>query len=87
MQQDYAERVAANGASDLLVQRAIRDVGHCSFSFGEWVQGFADLVTWVETGARPAGDDMFATSDSNYGCAFTVGDRVYPPPLAIPACP
>ena len=87
MQQDYAGRVAANGASDLLVQRAIRDVGHCSFVFDEWVQGFADLVSWVETGIRPVGDDVFATSAPDYGCAFTTEDRIFPGPLAIPACP
>ena len=87
MQQRYAERVAANGASDLLVQRAVRDVGHCSFSPFEWVQGFDDLVAWVETGVVPAGDDVHATSDATYGCQFTVPDRPLPPPIAIPACP
>ena len=60
MQQAYAERVADNGRSDLLVQRAIRDIGHCSFATSEWETAFADLVDWVETGNRPAGDDIFA---------------------------
>ncbi len=87
MQQFYAERVAANGASDLLVQRAIRDVGHCTFDQTEMEQGFADLVTWVETGVRPAGDDVFATSDPNFGCDHTLVDRLLPPVIAIPACP
>jgi len=32
VEQIYAERVAANGASDLLVQRATRDYGHCAFT-------------------------------------------------------
>ena len=32
MEQVYAERVAAAGRSHLLVQRAIRGVGHCEFS-------------------------------------------------------
>ncbi len=87
MQQRYAERVADQGASDLLVQRAIRDVGHCAFSPDEWTTAFADLVTWVEDGVRPAGDDVFATSDADYGCQFTSPDRVLPGPLAIPSCP
>lgn len=87
MQQDYFERVAANGATDLLVQRAIRDVGHCSFDQLEWEQGFADLVTWVEDGVRPAGDDIFATADPNYGCAHTLVDRALPGPIAIDPCP
>ncbi|NNE96565.1 MAG: prolyl oligopeptidase family serine peptidase [Acidimicrobiales bacterium] len=87
MQQAYADRVAANGASDLLVQRAIRDVDHCSFVPAELQEGFDDLVNWVENGVKPGGDDIFATSDPLYGCEYTRFDRPYPAPLAIPACP
>ena len=87
MQQRYAERVEAQGASDLLVQRAIRDLGHCSFTSAEWEAAFADLVTWVEDGVVPAGDDVFATADPDYGCQFTLTDRFFPAPLSIPACP
>ncbi len=86
MQQRYAERVEANGAGDLLVQRAIREIGHCSFSSMEWERGFADLVTWVEDGVRPAGDDVLVTSDASYGCQFTAPDRFLPPPIAIASC-
>jgi len=35
MEQIYAQRVAENGASHLLVQRAIRDFGHCTFTAEE----------------------------------------------------
>jgi pimeloyl-ACP methyl ester carboxylesterase len=90
MEQIYAERVKANGAGDLLVQRAIRDVGHCAFTGEEIVTGFADLVNWVENGVKPSGDDVLdaaAVADPAFGCAFTSQDRLYPPPLAIPACP
>lgn len=86
MQQRYAERVADNGASDLLVQRAIRDFGHCAFDQAEWTTAFADLVTWVEDGVRPAGDDVFATSASDYGCQFTMPYRD-PFGLGISTCP
>ena len=55
MEQVYAQRVADNGRSDLLVQRAIRGVGHCDFTPTELIEGFRDLVTWVEAGVRPAG--------------------------------
>src|SRR5690606_25863881 len=58
MQQIYAGRVAAKGASHLLVQRAIRDVGHCSFSGPELVEGFIGLVSWVERGVKPDGGDV-----------------------------
>lgn len=94
MEQIYADRVADHGASDLLVQRAIRDFGHCTFTGEELAAGFLDLVTWVELGVRPFGDDVsdpVAVSDPDFGCAFTSEDRVFPPPyppqLTIPACP
>ena len=56
MEQIYAQRVAAHGESRLFVSRAIRGVGHCDFTQAEFQRGFADLVTWVRTGHRPAGD-------------------------------
>lgn len=87
MQQAYAERVASNGASDLLVQRAIRDFGHCTFFPEEWQQGFDDLVNWVENGVKPGGDDIFTTSDPLYGCDYTAVDRNPFGPLGIPGCP
>ena len=90
MQQIYAQRVAENGASDLLVQRAIRDFDHCSFTPAELITGFVDLVGWVEYGIPPAGDDILipaTVADPEFGCAFTIGDRGYSPPLLIPDCP
>ncbi len=74
MEQVYAERVAANGASDLLVQRATRDFGHCTFTPTELVRTFQDLVGWVDSGVRPAGDDVLnpaAVASPSFGCAFT----------------
>ena len=60
MQLIYADRVEANGRSDLLVQRGIRDVGHCTFSGSEWVQSYTDLFAWVESGHAPEGEDLRA---------------------------
>jgi pimeloyl-ACP methyl ester carboxylesterase len=75
MQRIYAERVAANGASDLLVQRAVRDVGHCTFSDTEWETSYTDLFDWVTTGVAPAGEDLIAgISDPGLGCAWTASD-------------
>jgi hypothetical protein len=96
MEQVYAERVAAHNASHLLVQRATRDFGHCSFTAPELVTTFVDLVKWVEAGVKPAGDDVLnpaAVADSNFGCTFTdkVSPRFWNQPglgfLAPPACP
>ena len=67
-------RVAANGASDLLVQRATRDFGHCTFTPTELVTTFVDLAGWVETGVKPAGDpvlDEAAVADPDFGCTYT----------------
>lgn len=74
MEQVYAARAAAHGQSRLVVQRAIRGVGHCDFTQAELRQGFADLVTWVRHGARPAGDrvlDPRAVARPTFGCRFT----------------
>ncbi len=66
--------MAAAGNADLLVQRAIRGVGHCGFTGIELATAFADLVAWVELGIKPAGDvvtDPAAVAAPDYGCAFT----------------
>jgi pimeloyl-ACP methyl ester carboxylesterase len=85
MEQIYAQRVAANGASDLLVSRAIRDVGHCGFTVGEQEAAFADLVNWVENGVKPAGDDILtpsAVAAATFGCQFTLVTRSYATPCS-----
>jgi hypothetical protein len=81
----YASRVEANGASDLLVQRAIRGVLHCDFTPEEFGTAFLDLVAWVSTGVKPDGDDWLdpaAVADPEFGCEFTNGPHL----LATP-CP
>ena len=92
-EQIYAQRVAEQGASELLVQRAIRDLQHCYFTEDEYATAFSDLVNWVESGIKPAGDDLLnpvVVSEPDFGCAFTSEDRDYgwiSPMLTIPACP
>lgn len=78
MEQIYAQRVTENGRSDLVVQRAIRGVGHCDFTAQELVTGFQDLVNWVVDGVHPAGDDVLnaaVVADPHYGCEFTTATR------------
>jgi len=82
---EYGKRVAAQGNSDLLVQRAIRGVGHCDFTAAEFGGAFLDLVGWVETGVKPAGDDVTdpaVVAGPNFGCNFTNGSHT----LGVP-CP
>lgn len=90
MQQEYARRVAAKGASNLLVQRATRDFGHCAFTPTELVTTFVDLVTWVEAGIKPAGDnvlDAATVADPSFGCTYTdkTAPRTWDNPLLPPA--
>src|SRR5262245_33129443 len=83
MEQIYKRRADANGASDRLVQRAYRDVGHCGFTIPEEEQAFAALTNWVVNGVKPAGDDVITpavVAAPTYGCAFSV-------PVGVPARP
>jgi hypothetical protein len=83
MEQIYARRAASFEKSDLLVTRAIRDVGHCGFQAAETERAFGDLVNWVENGVKPAGDailDPDAVAAPNFGCTFTTARRAYAPP-------
>lgn len=78
-QVEYASRVLANGKSELLVQRAIRGVLHCDFTPQEFGQAFTDLVNWVETGAKPLGDDWLDPANvaaPSFGCNFTDGNHL-----------
>jgi len=75
MEQIYAMRAAAQGTSNLLVQRAIRDHNHCGFAVPEEEAAFADLVNWVTNGVKPAGDDILtpaAVADPKFGCQFSL---------------
>lgn len=88
MEQIYARRVAAHGNSDLLVQRAIRDVGHCGFNTAEQENAFAALVNWVENGVHPIGDDILdagVVAEPDFGCQFTTADGVHS--SSYPPCP
>ncbi|MDQ1467682.1 MAG: hypothetical protein QOH10_2097, partial [Actinomycetota bacterium] len=46
------------GKGDLLVQRVMRDPGHCGFTTEEQAASFEALVRWVEHGVKPAGTDV-----------------------------
>jgi len=74
MEQAYASDVARHGRSRLLVQRAIRATQHCEFTPAEAGAAWDDLVSWVRTGKRPAGDtvtDPAVVARPDYGCRFS----------------
>jgi hypothetical protein len=86
---EYANDAEAAGNADLLVQRAIRGVGHCGFTTTEYETAMSDLVAWVEEGVKPAGDDVSdpaAVADPTFGCEFTDFDTSGGHLLATP-CP
>ena len=70
-EQRYRRRTIAAGTDHLLVQRAFRRPGHCDNNAEERTLGFDDLVTWLETGARPDGDDVLASDLSQIGVRWT----------------
>ncbi|MEU1587781.1 hypothetical protein [Micromonospora sp. NPDC005710] len=77
MEQAYATDVARNGRGRLVVQRAIRTTQHCEFSPAEAGAAWDDLMSWVRTGKRPAGDavtDPAVVARPDYGCRFSDQD-------------
>jgi hypothetical protein len=74
MEQVYFDRTKAKGTDQFLVQRAIRDVGHCAFTAAEASTAFDDMVKWEAGGPKPAGDDVKTAAtlaSPTYGCKFT----------------
>jgi hypothetical protein len=51
-------RVDAAGRHHLLVQRVVRDPGHCGFTSTEWEASLEALVRWAEQGVRPEGNNV-----------------------------
>jgi pimeloyl-ACP methyl ester carboxylesterase len=70
-QQAYRRRTVAAGTAHLLVQRAVRWPGHCAFDGEVREQAFDDLVTWIEKGTKPDGDDVLAADVSTLGLRWT----------------
>ena len=100
MEQVYAARTKAKGTDKWLVQRAIRDVGHCAFTAAEATTAFDAMIKWEAGGAKPAGDDVTTPAtiaSPTYGCTFTNNTpsaEDYTPPATraafqakYPACP
>lgn len=81
MEEIYAREVARHHESNLLVQRAVREAGHCEYTPTEVGTAWADLQHWVQArgplaraAARPAGDDVTdrkTVASPTFGCRFT----------------
>jgi pimeloyl-ACP methyl ester carboxylesterase len=90
MDQQYDRMMVANGQGNLFVDRAIREVTHCGYTTNELSAGFAALVSWINTGKRPAGDNILdpkAVASPLFGCLFTdPTPGVHPEFVGVP-CP
>lgn len=90
MDQRYDELMILHGEGNLFVDRAIREVTHCGYTTSELSAGFSALVSWINTGVRPAGDDILnprAVSSPLFGCRFTdPTPGVHPQFVGVP-CP
>ncbi len=74
MDQHYDQMMVANGEGNLFVDRAIREVTHCGYTTNELSAGFAALMSWINTGKRPAGDNVLdpqTVASPHFGCRFT----------------
>ena len=71
----HRRRVDAAGRRRLLVQRFIKDAGHCGFTTTEWEAAFEALVRWVEHGVRPKGAAA-RVSSSTRAWALPEGETV-----------
>lgn len=70
LEQVLKRAVDRSGKSDLLVQRAVRNAGHCTFSVQEINQAYDDLFQWVRYAQRPAGENLLGDL-ANAGRQFT----------------
>jgi hypothetical protein len=87
MEQIYAREAADVGRAHNLVSRATRAIGHCEFSAEELVQSFGDMVSWVDTGSRPGGDDILdpaVVAAPLFGCNYSRGTTTSRP---LAPCP
>ncbi len=88
MEQIYAREARDLGRSHYLVSRTTRAIGHCEFSGEELVESFQSMIDWVNTGERPAGDDILdpeVVASPDMGCNFTRGETASR--SFIPGCP
>ena len=68
-------RVDAAGRHRLLVQRVLRDAGHCGFTSTEWEASLEALLRWVGGGRRPKGNDVLVQHLNDLRRRFELSPR------------
>jgi pimeloyl-ACP methyl ester carboxylesterase len=71
----YQRTVDAAGKKKLMVQRVMRDPGHCGFTSPEWEASLEALVRWVEHGAKPMGTNVLAPDLRRLDRTFELSPR------------
>ncbi len=66
-EQTLRRKIEAAGKGDLLVQRAVQDPAHCGFTNAEWEKGLEDLISWVEHGKKPQGENLLVNDLTKAG--------------------
>lgn len=76
-----AQKAAAAGREDRLVQRTIQDPDHCGIADAELERAFDDLVEWIaEPAKRPQGESLNQASyPDDVGAEFTIIPRAGSP--------
>jgi hypothetical protein len=91
MDQRYDAMMVLHGQGRLFVGRAIREVTHCGYTTNELSSAFSGLVSWINTGKRPAGDNILnprAVASPLFGCRFTdAAPGAHPEFQAPVSCP
>jgi pimeloyl-ACP methyl ester carboxylesterase len=72
-------RVDAAGTQNLLVQRVIRDAGHCGFRSTEMEAGLEALVRWVEHDVKPDGTNVLVRDLRTLNRTFELAPRELAP--------
>jgi hypothetical protein len=68
-------RIDAAGKDGLMVQRVMRDPGHCGFTSTEWEAGLEALVRWVERGVKPTGTNVLTRDLRKLDRTFELNPR------------
>ncbi|HEY0934854.1 MAG TPA: hypothetical protein VGD91_14055 [Trebonia sp.] len=91
MDQHYDAMMAAHGQGGLFVDRVIREVTHCGYTTSELSSAFSALVSWIDKGKRPAGDNILdprTVASPRFGCRFTdPAPGAHPEFKAAVSCP
>jgi hypothetical protein len=59
------------GTRSRLVQRTVQSPAHCDFTEAEFAESFEALVSWVENGREPSGEDLLRFDGATLGRDFT----------------